>query len=134
MLCELLALCLSVPALKKGNPPRRSGADAYFPAAAAGTQCGSGGVFPRIGIYWSIWTRRRSRLCLCGSALFLALKLALPNFILFILLSSMDYLHLLLSSPLSKICAALTVLLLQAVGVECSLDQAVIFTERTMSP
>lgn len=40
----------------------------------------------------------------------------------------MDYLHLLLSSPLSKICAALTVLLLQAVGVECSLDQAVIFT------
>lgn len=123
----LLALCLSVPVLKKGNPPRRSGADAYFPWLLLGLSAAAAVFSPRIGIYWSIWIASGAVYAYAGGTL-LALKLALPNFILFILLSSMDYLHLLLSSPLSKICAALTVLLLQAVGVECSLDQAVIFT------
>ena len=114
----LLALCLSVPVLKKGNPPRRSGADAYFPWLLLGLSAAAAVFSPRIGIYWSIWIAAGAVYAYAGGTL-LALKLALPNFILFILLSSMDYLHLLLSSPLSKICAALTVLLLQAVGDGC---------------
>lgn len=51
----LLALCLSVPVLKKGNPPRRSGADAYFPWLLLGLSAAAAVFSPRIGIYWSIW-------------------------------------------------------------------------------
>ncbi len=56
----------------------------------------------------------------------LALRLAVPVFLFVVLIPATEYLYVLLSFPLSWICAALTVFILRVFGVDCGFDHAII--------
>jgi exosortase len=82
-------------------------------------------LFPSHPPCWPIWLGICSALA-WGSGAALAGKLSPAVFLFTVLVPSIDYLYTLLSFPLSRISAALTVAVLHVFGVTCSYDNAII--------
>ncbi|MBS1371937.1 MAG: exosortase/archaeosortase family protein [Lentisphaeria bacterium] len=75
---------------------------------------------------WALWLGVCA-LCVYSGGVYMGARLMLPALILCVVVPSTAFLYILLSFPLSKLCALLTVGALRLSGVSCSVDQAVIY-------
>lgn len=81
---------------------------------------------PGIPAAWALWLGCCALFAYTGG-IYMLLRLALPAFLLIIMVPSTGFLYLLLSFPLSRFCAMLTVGVLRLFGVGCGFDQAIIY-------
>lgn len=77
------------------------------------------------GTRWSLALASCALLSFFGNWV-LSAKLALPSLLFWVLIPDIEILHLVLSMPLGKICASLASVILNAVGLENTCEQAVI--------
>ncbi|MDR0931988.1 MAG: exosortase/archaeosortase family protein [Victivallales bacterium] len=121
----LLAGCMTFFAIRETRPkPWKF--DTVFAWGGLAVALAAAFLLPANAGNWALWIGVFALCVYCGG-ISMGVRLLLPALILCVVVPSSEFLYILLSFPLSKFCALLTVGTLRLFGVVATVDQAVIY-------